>query len=189
MQKKISIGEQEICYFLRRSNRSRSIRLSIDSTAKITVSAPKYLPLYFLNKFIVGKSAWILEKLEYFKNNPIKPRLGGSSKDFLLRKKDAHHLVKQKIAEWNKVYDFSYKKFTIRNQKSRWGSCSHRGALNFNYKLVYLSEPLVDYLIVHELCHLKEMNHSKRFWVEVARAIPDYTIRRRELKKFKFAED
>lgn len=189
MWKKLSIDGRGICYFLRRSNRSRGVRLSIDGAAKITVSASKHIPLFLLQKFILQKSVWILEKLEYFKNNPDKPRLGGSPEDFIKRKKDARHLVKQKITQWNRIYDFDFKKFTIRNQKSRWGSCSHRKVLNFNYKLVYLPEPLADYLIVHELCHLKEMNHSHRFWAEVSRAIPDYTLRRRKLKKFKFAED
>jgi len=189
MQKKIVLGGQEIGYTLRRSSRSRSLRISIDNNAKISVSAPKYIPLYFLEKFIIGKTDWILEKIDFFKKNPTKSRLGGSPKDFVLRKKDAHHLVKQKLEEWNKIYNFSFTKFTIRNQKSRWGSCSGKKVLSFNYRLVYLSEPLVDYLIVHELCHLKEMNHSRHFWAEVARAIPDYAIRRRALKKFQFAED
>ena len=189
MQKKIVLGGQEINYTLRRSRGSRSLRISINSNARINVSAPKYMPLYFLERFIVGKADWILEKIKLFKDNPIKNRLGGSAKDFAIRKKDAHHLVKQKLTEFNQFYNFSYQKFNIRNQKSRWGSCSGKKVLNFNYKLVYLSEPLVDYLIVHELCHLKEMNHSRRFWAEVARTIPDYAKRRRELHCFKFAED
>ena len=189
MRKKMIISGREMVYQLRRSNRSRSLRLSVGGDGKITISAPKYTPLYFLEKFIVGKADWILEKIDFFKKNPPPGRLGGSPKDFILRKKDAHHLVKQKISELNKIYNFSYQKFTIRNQKSRWGSCSHRGVLNFNYKLVYLPEPLVDYLVAHELCHLKEMNHSRRFWTEVARAIPDYARRRHALKKFQFAED
>lgn len=188
MQKKIVIGGQEINYFLRRSRRSRSLRLSINSTAVITISAPKYLPLYFLERFIISKADWVLEKIECFKNNPTPPRLSGSAKNFALRKKDAHRLVKEKITEFNQIYNFSYQKFIIRNQKSRWGSCSSRGILNFNYKLVFLPEHLTDYLIVHELCHLKEMNHSRRFWNEVARSIPDYQSRRRALKIFKFAD-
>lgn len=115
-------------------------------------------------------------------------RLGGSHREYLLHKSKAHQLVKKKIEELNGRYNFSCQKFVIRNQKSRWGSCSSRGVLNFNYKLVFLPEHLTDYLIVHELCHLKEMNHSRRFWNEVARAIPDYPRRRRELKLFKFAD-
>lgn len=189
MQKKIKIDGQEIIYALRRSSRSRSLRLSIDGNAKIVVSAPKYIPLYLLERFIIGRAKWILEKIDFLKKNPNKKRLGGSAKDFAMRKKDAHHLVKQKIAQFNQFYNFSYQKFNIRNQVSRWGSCSGKKVLNFNYKLVYLSEPLVDYLVVHELCHLKEMNHSRHFWAEVARIIPDYAVRRRALKKFEFAED
>src|SRR3989339_2105710 len=108
-------------------------------------------------------------------------RLGGSHREYLLHKSRARQLVKTRIAELNLLYNFSYQKFVIRNQKSRWGSCSSRGVLNFNYKLVFLPDHLADYLIAHELCHLKEMNHSRRFWNEVARAIPDYPRCRRDL--------
>ena len=97
MQKKMKIDGQEINYSLRRSSRSRSLRLSIDDNGKITISAPKYLPLYFLEKFVAKKADWILEKIDFFKKNPTKKRLSGSAKDFAMRKKDAHHLVKQKI--------------------------------------------------------------------------------------------
>jgi len=115
-------------------------------------------------------------------------RLGGSHREYLLHKSRARQLVKTRIAELNLLYNFSYQKFVIRNQKSRWGSCSSRGVLNFNYKLVFLPDHLADYLIAHELCHLKEMNHSRRFWNEVARAIPDYPRCRRDLQLFKFAD-
>ena len=114
--------------------------------------------------------------------------LGGSHREYLLHKSRARQLVKTRIAELNLLYNFSYQKFVIRNQKSRWGSCSSRGVLNFNYKLVFLPDHLADYLIAHELCHLKEMNHSRRFWNEVARAIPDYPRCRRDLQLFKFAD-
>ncbi|NCA94384.1 MAG: M48 family peptidase, partial [Sphingobacteriia bacterium] len=78
---------------------------------------------------------------------------------------------------------FEFKKISIRSQRTRWGSCSQAGNLNFNYKLIYLPDKIIDYVIVHELCHLDEFNHSRRFWFLVSEIIPDYRILRRELKE------
>lgn len=90
-------------------------------------------------------------------------------------------LVRSKIEHFNKFYGFTFGKIAIRNQKSRWGSCSRRGNLSFNYKIVFLPSRLADYLIVHELCHLKEFNHSKNFWSLVSQTIPNYSILKKEL--------
>ena len=90
-----------------------------------------------------------------------------------------------------KVYNLNllnYKRVAIRDQKSRWGSCSSRGNLNFNYRLILLSEEMCDYVIVHELCHLLEMNHSDRFWSLVALAVPDYQSVKVQMRKINIAK-
>ena len=110
--------------------------------------------------------------------------LGGGRKTYLANKEAARALVHRKLEAWNAHYGFTYRKVFIKNQRSRWGSCSRQGNLNFNYRIVQLPEHLSDYLIVHELCHLKEMNHSKRFWDLVAETIPDHVQRRSELQHF-----
>lgn len=96
---------------------------------------------------------------------------------------DARVLVHAKLAYWNQFYHFSYNRVSIRNQSTRWGSCSSKGNLNFNYRIVHLPERLADYLIVHELCHLGQMNHSANFWNLVAQTIPDYEQCRADLQK------
>jgi predicted metal-dependent hydrolase len=95
-------------------------------------------------------------------------------------------IAQKKVEEFNKFYKFSYEKINIRDQKSRWGSCSGKGNLNFNYRVFLLLEKEMDYVIIHEICHLKEMNHSKNFWNIVAQKSPNYKSLRKNLKKYLF---
>ncbi len=105
-----------------------------------------------------------------------------STKEYLAKKRAARVLVLDLLEKVNKIYNFEYGQVAIRNQKTRWGSCSSQGNLNFNYKIVDLPLRLAEYIVVHELCHLKEMNHAASFWNLVAIAMPDYKEARKELK-------
>ena len=97
-------------------------------------------------------------------------------------KERARAMVLEKIIYWNQFYNFSYNRVFTKAQATRWGSCSSRGNLNFNYKIFLLPPRLADYIIVHELCHLGEFNHSRSFWNLVAQTIPNYMELRNELK-------
>lgn len=108
-----------------------------------------------------------------------------SRKEYLLHKEAARAVVHQKLARYNQSYGFAYKKVFIKNLKSRWGSCSNKGNLNFTYRIALLPERLQNYLVVHELCHLGEFNHSESFWKLVERCIPDYKQLDKELKQMK----
>jgi len=103
-------------------------------------------------------------------------------KSFLKYREEAKGVVVGRISYFNKVYNFKFNRISIKNTKSRWGSCSKKGNLNFNYRIVFLPPDLRDYLIIHELCHLREFNHSARFWALVALALPDYKTLRKKLK-------
>lgn len=109
-----------------------------------------------------------------------KPKI--KSQNYLKYKKDAEVLVKERLEYFNQFYNFKWGRVAIRNQKTRWGSCSKKGNLNFNYKIALLTPLQADYIIVHELCHLKEFNHSKKFWDLVAQTIPDYKEVRNSLR-------
>lgn len=91
-------------------------------------------------------------------------------------------MVHARLVHWNQFYGFEYNRVAIRNQKTCWGSCTAKKNLNFSYKLMYLPEHLMDYIIVHELCHLKELNHGKGFWSLVGEVLPDYKLRIKELR-------
>lgn len=92
-------------------------------------------------------------------------------------------MLQHRVAYYAEKMKVTYGNISIRNQKTRWGSCSAKGNLSFNWRLVLLSEELMDYVIVHELAHRLEMNHSVSFWREVERILPDYKARRRRLKE------
>ena len=98
-------------------------------------------------------------------------------------REQARRFVKNRIEYFNSFYKFRINRIAIKNQTTRWGSCSSKKNLNFNYKIIYLNPVLADYLIVHELCHLGELNHSKRFWALVHKTIPDYVKINKELKR------
>jgi hypothetical protein len=89
----------------------------------------------------------------------------------------------ERVKELSERSGFSYKKITIRSQKTRWGSCSAKGGLSFNYRLMKFRKEAIDYVIIHELCHLKEMNHSKKFWDLVEGFCPYYVNLKKELKQ------
>ncbi len=89
--------------------------------------------------------------------------------------------MEERIKYFNKKYGFHYNKINVKNQKTRWGSCSKKRNLNFNYKILFLPEKARDYIIVHELCHLRELNHSRNFWGLVAKIFPEWRA-----KKVKF---
>jgi hypothetical protein len=86
----------------------------------------------------------------------------------------ARILVENRLSYFNKLYNFEINRIAIKNTKSRWGSCSKKKNLNFNYRIIFLEPKFADYLVVHELCHLGEFNHSKKFWNLVEKTIPDY---------------
>ncbi|OGZ07091.1 MAG: hypothetical protein A3C93_01650 [Candidatus Lloydbacteria bacterium RIFCSPHIGHO2_02_FULL_54_17] len=99
-------------------------------------------------------------------------------------KETAREFVHGKLKEQNAHYALSFNKVAIRNQRTRWGSCSKKGNLNFHYRIIELPDSLADYVIVHELCHLAEFNHSKKFWALVAQTVPDWRARRKALRRY-----
>ena len=106
-----------------------------------------------------------------------------SDADYQQNKASAYALALSRLQYFNQFYNYSWKRVTVKNSITRWGSCSRLGNLNFNYRIATLPPELSDYIIVHELCHLGEFNHSKNFWDLVERTVPNYLQLRAELKK------
>ncbi len=97
-------------------------------------------------------------------------------------RKEAKKILPQRLEELAKKHGFKYEKVAIKNAKTRWGSCSYRNNINLNLHLARLDSDLVDYVILHELCHTIEKNHSARFWALLHKHLPDATERRKRLK-------
>jgi len=167
-----------INYVLKKSVRARHIRITVFRDGKVVVTAPLLTARFLIERFVSKKSSWIAKKVSEFAARPIiQNPLGipkGNRRDFLKFKEQARALAHERLEFFNRHYTLEYKRISIKNQKTRWGSCSKRGNLSFNYRLVFLSPELRDYLIVHELCHLKEFNHSRKFWELVGEVILDY---------------
>ncbi len=189
MPEYISLGNERVEYYVRTSSTAKRLRVAVHPGGNVMVTVPVRVPSVLIKKFLQFKAEWLLQSIQRLRLVAPLPAANKreSRKRFLESKTAARGLVLQKLSHFNQQYNFKVGEVTIRNQKTRWGSCSKTGNLNFNYKIVTLPERLVDLIIVHELCHLAEMNHSKRFWRRVAEQIPDYKERSKELKKWSLA--
>jgi len=170
----------QIEYTRKISTRARSIRISVGVAGGVTVITPRFASDGLVERFVTKHAEWIERHVARARLRTVMriPR-----KDVAVLKKKAQVLAENRCAHFAKLYGLTYKKISIRAQKSRWGSCSAQGNLSFNYKIAALPSRIADYIIVHEICHLAHMNHSKRFWDLVAQTIPDHKSIRAELRK------
>lgn len=187
MEKEIFIENKKISYKIRKSKKARSLRLAVYPDGKIVATLPCGARESLIDEFVLRKSGWIFRKLDEIsslKNLDGRLLSKFGKKEYNRHKKQALFFIRKRLEYLNRFYGFNFKRISIRNQRTRWGSCSRKGNLNFNYKLVFLPEKLADYVIVHELCHIKEFNHSASFWDLVGKTVPDYKNIVMELKKF-----
>ncbi|EKE19661.1 MAG: hypothetical protein ACD_8C00124G0010 [uncultured bacterium] len=174
MKKKITLQNKVVEYEIKKSKRAKRMRLAVYCEGTFVVTLPHQMNESFAQKLIKEKAVWILDKVAYFKSIKNKIFLKRSESDYKKYKDDALKFAEKRVAHFNQVYKYEINKISIKNQKTRWGSCSRKGNLNFNYKIILLPKKIADYVIVHELCHLKEFNHSRKFWNLVERGIPQY---------------
>jgi predicted metal-dependent hydrolase len=169
-------------YTLKVSKRAKRMRLTVYCDGSCVVTTPRLLPQTTIENFLLEKAKWVVDKINNFRAKGFVPRKKSSRGEFTTYKAQALWLAKERIEHFNTLYGYSWNKITIKNQKTRWGSCSRKGNINFNYKIALLPPHMADYIIVHELCHLGEFNHSKNFWNLVAMALPNYLEIRNEFK-------
>ena len=165
-------------YRVIRSDR-RTAAIQITRDGEVLVRCPRRMPEAEIRRLVADKSAWIERHLNVL-TEPDAPVLTAGELDAL--KRQAREALPARAAHFAPLAGVTYGNITIRSQKSRWGSCSNRGNLSFNCLLMLAPSEVLDYVVVHELCHRLEMNHSPRFWAEVERVLPDYRVRRKWLK-------
>lgn len=178
----IKLNKEDVQYRIKTSRRSRRLRISVHCDTGLVVTMPRGMTQSVMEDFLRTKAGWILKKIQYFKQFVNLPSGKYGRSDYLAKKESARALILTRINHLNQFYDFKFNRVFIKNHKSVWGSCSKKGNLNFNYKLIYLESILIDYVVVHELCHLKEFNHSQNFWRLVSVVIPNFKNLRKELK-------
>ena len=166
---------EEFTYRILRSKR-KTIALRVTPAGEVEVRCPLGLSDARVWEFVRSKAGWIREQLA----KPVASRLSSEEHRELIRQ--AKTVLPQRVAYFAAILGVSYGRVTVRSQRGRWGSCSGKGNLNFNCLLMLVPEEVRDYVVVHELCHRKEMNHSPRFWVEVEKILPDYAAHRRWLR-------
>ncbi len=161
------------------SSRAKRISISIKNTKEIRVAVPFNASLKSALKFVKVKENWIQRHLL---------KLNSESKIYLSKelknKEESSTFIKNRLFELSHKYGFHFKKVTIRNQKTRWGSCSQKNNINLNINLIQIPENLMDYVIIHELVHTVVKNHSYKFWNLLDQYIPNSRHVDKELKKF-----
>ena len=165
-------------YSIIRSDR-KTIAIQIQPDGNVVVRAPKRMRMEEIKRFVESKAEWI-EKHLLNRTTFNQEKL--TDQEMKMLREKARAVVTEKVQYYAPLIGVTYNQIAIRAQHTRWGSCSSKGNLNFNCLLALVPPEALDYVVVHELCHLKELNHSDRFWNEVAKILPDYKTCKKWLK-------
>ena len=164
----------------------KTISIEVNSDLEVIVRAPIRCSQKYIDNLITEKQDWINRSIERIKERQklaaLNPPRTYTKEEISALTERAKHYIPSRVEYYAAIIGVDYGRITIRNQSTRWGSCSTKGNLNFNCKLMLFPPEIIDYVVVHELCHRKEMNHSPRFWAEVSKIMPDYKVRRKLLK-------
>lgn len=171
-------------YTLIRSKR-RSLSLEVKPDGEIVVRAPLRASTAQINRFLLSREDWLRDAVARQKARAAK--LGAVEKytdeELKAITKRARAMLIPLVEDYADILNVTYGRISVRKQRTRWGSCTREGNLNFNCLLAETPEPVMRYVVVHELCHRKQMNHSRAFWYEVEQLMPDYKIYRKWLKE------
>ncbi len=152
---------QQLNISYRRSRRARRLRITITPTRAVTVTVPLQMPLERAKAFVQTKQAWIekhLRRMPPVQSPPAQPQW---SREELSRAQD---VLFGRLERFSRLHQLAYNKAAFRCQKTLWGSCSGRNHISLNINIVFLPEHLQDYILLHELCHIRHKNHSLDFW-------------------------
>ena len=166
--------------------RRKTVSLEVKRDGSVIVRTPLRMPQREIQEFIESHRSWIEHKCRLMeKRRAQSVSTGAPPVDEISGKEweKIREAFADRVDYYCKKMDVQVGRITIRNQKTRWGSCSAKGNLNFNCLLMKAPPEVLDYVVVHELCHRLEMNHSPRFWAQVERVLPDYKVSRKWLRE------
>ena len=177
--------EQQNCRVTVIRSRRRTAAIQIAGPEEVVVRVPLKFPEREIRKMLEEKRGWITEHLEKAAKRAAEEKAlpALTAEEIRCLADEALAYIPGQVRYFAQQMGVTYGRITIRNQQTRWGSCSSKGNLNFNCLLMLCPMEVIDYIIVHELCHRKEMNHSARFWAEVAAVLPDYRHHEKWLKQ------
>ena len=179
-------GRGEIRVSVIRSAR-KSLGLEVRDSNTVLARIPTRVSDRELKAFVENHRSWILEKTEVMAEREEKRKSTPAPPPELLSKTDRMKIqlkIGKRVRHYCEAMGVTVGYVTVKNQKTRWGSCSAKGNVNFNYQLAFLPDELLDYVVIHELAHRRHMNHSRAFWAEVEKYCPDYLERREQLKEY-----
>ena len=159
----------------------KTIAIQIKPDGQVVVRCPKRMRVEEAKRFVESKADWIEKHLA---KRPPQDVAKYTPKEVEQLREQARKLVTERVRYYAPIVGVTYGQIAIRTQHTRWGSCSSKGNLNFNCLLALVPPEVLDYVVVHELCHRKELNHSDHFWNEVRRILPDYKVQRKWLKDY-----
>lgn len=163
-------------------SKRKTLAISVTRDMRLCVKAPLGMSEREIERFIGQKRFWIYKQVKRMQD-VADSRVEYSEDEERRLREQARHVLTEKTDIYKQKLNVDYKKIRIGDQKTRWGSCSSRGTISYSWRLILMPEEIQDYVVVHELCHLIEMNHSKNFWALVESIIPDYSRRRAWLKR------
>ena len=170
-------------FVLRRSARARSVSVTVSAGGRVAVVAPERTAFSVIQSFLEQRAGWLARSVSYFARLPAPMPLARASES---ERATLQIQLAERVGEAAQRLGVSAPLFVVKTMRSRFGSCSYRGHLAFSDTLRALPPELFDYVVAHEVCHLREMNHSPAFWQLVERLIPDWRARRSALKKYHF---
>lgn len=178
-------------YEVRESGRAKRLSVAVHPDGRVVLVKPVRTSLATAERFLAAHADWIERAVERMlraaartgPRTPL-PRPREGSRAYREAREAARALVHARLQHFAAAYGFRYGTVSIRDQRTRWGSCSAAGNLSFNYRIAFLPPALQDYVVVHELCHTEEHNHSPRFWALVARKVPEHAALRKRLRAY-----
>jgi len=172
--RKINLNGVHVDYEFRKSPRAKSSRITLYPDGHIVVSVPRFRTHFSAERLLKYKEDWVIRSIEKCKKRNVVFVPKVLEKNKVSIKKELREKILSRIEFFNKKMNVGIERISFKNMKTQWGSCSSKNNLNFNIRMNYLPDDLFDYVVVHEMAHIKEHNHSKRFWSFVESVVPDY---------------